>query len=97
MLCPSILPGHFGDGSLIYIQDVIAKIEELRPTWEKGTLSQKELKRLYSLFDEVVREARRTRSCFEDNSQSPEYYLLEVFENRTKSTVAKFLKHRFSR
>ena len=90
-LSPLLLPGHFWDGSLIYIQDVRAKIEKLAPAWGKGTLSQEELRELYSLFDEVVREARRTRSCSVDNAHSPENYLLVVFENRIKSTVFKFL------
>ena len=79
---------------MIYIQDVRDRIEKLAPAWEKGTLSQEELRELYSLFDEVVREARRTRSCSVDNAHSPENYLLVVFENRIESTVFKFLREK---
>ena len=101
MLCLSVLPGHFRYEFLIYIQEVKNKIEKLLPAWEKGVLSQEELRELYSLFDEVVREARRTRSCFEDPPKLPEDpptlpedYLLGVFENRIKSTVFKFLREK---
>jgi RNA polymerase sigma factor (sigma-70 family) len=80
------------EGQVIYIPDVLAGIERLKPKWEKGSLTQKELNDFNFLLDEVVREARKTRSFWVEPDQKPEEYLLKLLRERIESTVIRFFK-----
>ena len=77
---------------MIYIPEVKARIEALTPRWHKGRLAQQELLEFNSLINEVVREARRSRSCHVSFNARPEEYLLGLFKQRNQFAVNKFLR-----
>ena len=50
---------------MIYIEENLKEqLEELTPRWKKGDLNQDELKEFHLIIDEIVREARKSRSYF---------------------------------
>lgn len=81
---------------MIYIPEVKKRLEELKPRWEnsKRKLSPDELAEFYHLIDEVVIEARKTRSAHLDPSDLPEDFLINLISKRIDSTVLKFFKSR---
>jgi len=76
---------------MIYIPEVKARIAELAPRWHKGRLKPQELLEFNSLINDVVREARRSRSDHVNFKARPEEYLLGLFKRRIQYSVNQFL------
>jgi len=91
---------------LIYIPEIKQRIEELKPLWEKGKLSDEQYQEFCHLINEVVRESKRSRSSWLDripidnlpeNSLHgkdllPEVFLLNLFKTRIENTVIKLFR-----
>jgi hypothetical protein len=77
---------------MIYIPHIKKRIDELAPRWHKGTLNPEELTEFYDLLDEVVVEARESRSDSVTENQRPEAFLINLFQQRLENTIFAFLK-----
>lgn len=77
---------------MIYIPDIKKRINELAPSWHKGTLSANELSEFYSLLDDVVVEARETRSDHVPEDERPEAFLVDLFKYRFGNVLFTFFK-----
>jgi len=75
---------------LIYIPDIKKRINELAPGWHEGTLNASELSEFYSLLDNVVVEARETRSDHVPEDERPEVFLADLLEHRFENVVSTF-------
>jgi predicted DNA-binding protein YlxM (UPF0122 family) len=79
---------------MIYVEEnLIERLEALSPHWKNGELNQDELTEFHLIINEIVREARRRRSCFVEPDQSPEEFLLNLIEGRIRKIVRKFINN----
>lgn len=76
---------------MIYIPHIKQRIKELAPRWDQVKLNPEKLNEFYDLLDEVVREARESRSdSIIHIDQRPEAFLVNLFQRRLKKTVILF-------
>jgi len=76
---------------MIYIPHIKQRIDELSPKWDKEALTPEELDEFYDLLDEVVLEARESRSdSIIHIDRRPEAFLVNLFQRRLKKTVILF-------
>jgi polyhydroxyalkanoate synthesis regulator phasin len=87
-------PIKFREKIMIYIEENLKEqLEELTPRWKKGDLNQDELKEFHLIIDEIVREARRSRSYSGEPDQRPEEFLLSLFEGQIRNIVRRFINN----
>lgn len=77
---------------MIYIPHIKKRLDELAPRWHQGKLNSIELDEFYDLLDEVVIEARESRSDWVDEPQQPEVYLIDLLQQRIQRTVRIFFR-----
>jgi hypothetical protein len=87
-------PIRFREIVMIYIEENLKEqLVELTPRWKKGNLNQDELKEFHLIIDEIVREARKSRSYFVEPNQKPEEFLLSLFEGQIRNIVQRFINN----
>ena len=76
---------------MIYIPHIKQRIDELSPKWDKEALTPEELNEFFDLLDEVVLEARESRSdSIIHIDRRPEAFLVNLFQRRLKNTIILF-------
>ena len=76
---------------MIYIPHIEQRINKLSKKWDKETLSTEELNEFFDLLDEVVLEARESRSdSIIHIDRRPEAFLVNLFQRRLKNTIILF-------